>query len=283
MNDNNKHIDSDFFSKASIPFKESKEEIWEKLSNKLTEAPKAKTKVISMTWFKLAAAVLILLVAATFFMKFYTTTIESLKGEHLAYTLPDGSIIDLNAASSISYHPYWWNFNREVELEGEAFFEVEKGSNFAVVSENGKTEVLGTSFNIFSRNSYYNVFCKTGKVRVSSTKTDVELIINPGEMAIIDNINNTGSIQNTLSENILGWKSNKFNFTSMPLANVIDELERQYNVSISIEIKSLSELLYTGYFTKTTSIESTLDLICQSFDITFVKLEENKYKVLQNK
>ena len=57
-------------------------------------------------------------------------------------------------------------FSRKVSLEGEAFFEVNPGKKFEVVSKFGKTIVLGTSFNIYSRNSSYQVTCMTGKVKV---------------------------------------------------------------------------------------------------------------------
>ena len=71
----------------------------------------------------------------------------------------------LNAASRLQYHPYWWRFERQVKLEGEVFL-VKPGTLFKVVSEKGTTEVLGTEFNIYSREKNYSVFCQSGTVKV---------------------------------------------------------------------------------------------------------------------
>ncbi len=276
----------DFLTKVEIPFAKSKDEIWGIISDKLSDRPhiKSKTKVISMIWFKVsAAAIVILLIGTSLFLKFYTKNFHCNKGEHISQVLPDGSVVEMNAESSISYHPYWWNFDREVTFEGEAFFEVERGKKFKVLSENGITEVLGTGFNIYARNNDYKVYCETGKVKVSSTKTNVDFIISPGEIVIIDNENKLGKVENIKAENILSWKNNKFIFTSELLTEVFEELERQYNVSIITDLENPDDYIYTGYFTKDVSVKSSLNFICKSFNFTFVKLEKNKYKVLQNR
>ncbi len=284
MENNNKHTNPEnIFKKIDIPFKDSKEEIWDILSDKISDKPQIipKTKVISMTWLKVAAASIAILIGSTIFLKSHTKTINCEKGERISHVLPDGSTVEMNAASTMSYNPYWWNFKRELSLEGEAFFKVEKGQKFKVISNNGITEVLGTSFNIYSRKDNYKVFCETGKVKVSSTQNNVELIITPGEMAILDN--KLGKIESINTEKVIDWKNNKFNFSSEPLTNVIEEIERQYNINIELELKNPSEYIYSGYFPKSTHADSTLDLICQSLNLKFVKQGKSEYKVLQNK
>jgi len=285
MKTHGEHINPDgFFENVDISFAENKEELWVKLSEKLVDKPqfKIKPKVRSMTWIKLAAAAVVLLMTGvTLFLKLYTTTIQAEKGEHLSFVLPDGSTVELNAASRLSYHPSWFRFEREVSFEGEAFFEIEKGKDFLVVSKNGETKVLGTSFNVYARNNDYKVYCETGIVKVSSTKSDVEFVVKPGEMAIIHNQKKDGRIENLDADKILGWKENKFHFISKPLISVFDELERQYNVSISFEADNPSKYIYTGYFNKSSSFNNNMDLICLSFDFTFVELGNNAYEVLQ--
>jgi len=308
MKKNEKHINSgqnnsehnDFFKKIEISFSETKEDIWNELSDKLddevTERSRSAEKpfniqksdkdarIIKMSWFRFAvAASLLLLIGAPLFMKNYTNTISAQKGQHLAHVLPDGSQIELNAESQISYQPYWWNFNREIEFKGEAYFKVEKGEKFSVISETGITEVLGTSFNIYARENSYNVFCETGKVRVSTPELNAEFVITPGEMAVINPQNHTGNVKNMEAETILAWKNNQFIFTSQSLKKVIQEIERQYDTEIILDIEPLSDYSYTGYFSKTESIETPLNLICKSFNFKFVKLKNNKYKVLRNK
>ena len=110
--------------------------------------------------------------------------------------LPDSSTIHLNAESQVSYSEKGWNKSREISLTGEAFFEVKRGSNFEVRTENGSIQVLGTSFNVRSRNEVFSVACKTGKVFVSngqnriiltpgfSTRTKKGLFINPIKVSV---------------------------------------------------------------------------------------------------
>jgi transmembrane sensor len=290
MNNNNNISDQenseqiDFFKKVEVPFTKSKEDIWDALSERLEKDDfiQPKGKLISIVWYKVAAAVLIILVGCTSFMRFYTTTVFSEKGNHTNHILPDGSSVELNAASTMSYHPYWWGINRAVNLEGEAFFEVKKGSKFIVISTYGNTEVLGTSFNVYARNSEYKVFCKTGKVSVSNNTSTVELVIMPGEMAILDLKNNTGRIENDLLDNINSWRLNEFYFEATPLAKVIEEIEMQYNISITLDVDNLDSLIYSGRFTKKVTADVTLELICQSFNLNFTSKGKNNYNISMN-
>lgn len=274
-----------FFQKVELPFEKSKDELWDQLLEQIddtTQKPSS-TRIITLPVFRIAAAAIaILFVSSMVFMRTYTTTIDCPKGQHLTYTLPDESTVFLNAESKLSYHPYWWQFQRKVEFEGEAFFDVEKGQRFTVHSSNGLTEILGTSFNIYARKADYKVFCKTGKVKVSSTATSVELTIHPGELAVIDNKLKQGKIETVSNDRIIAWKENRLTFTSETLLNVFDELERQFNVVIEADRINASNLKYTGNFTKTNSVEQTLDIICRSFNLNFTKEKKNHYKVYQN-
>lgn len=289
MSDSFEHIDKEhilspeeeaMLRQAAPPFRKSKMDVWAELSSKIDkEAAPKEAKIIRIAWVKYAAAaVLIAAVGLGLTMRFYTQDFLCPRGQHLSYTMPDGSTVKLNAESSISLHPYWWRFNRELTFEGEGFFQVEKGSKFTIVSGNGTTEVLGTSFNINTRNGGYAVYCATGKVRVSSGND--ETVITPNmQSTLLGNILEVR--KNLVSENILGWTDNKFIFTAIPLPLALNEVERQYDINITIDIAQPDELIYSGYFTKTGSVNTTLDLICQGMGISFVKQGENAYIVSQ--
>ena len=257
------------------PFKKSKDDIWNEVFEDLEEE-KAEAKVIPITFIKYGvAASLTLFLGLTMFARFYTENISSPQGKHLSHILPDGSEVTMNAATQLSYHPYWWNFNREVMMEGEAFFEVEKGSQFSVISQKGATTVLGTSFNISTRNAGYTVDCKTGKVRVKNEQSEV--ILTPNLSAVLDQM----SFQVVEHNNqTIHWMNNDFMFTSQRLGEVFEEVERQYNISIDYD-RALAAKRYTGFFNRDQSIDSTLQLICESFALTFVK-ENDRYKVTPN-
>jgi len=270
-----------FFKNLETPKNISQEDMWAHIEEGMNEdAP----KTIHISWTKwAAAAMLIVLVSSISFMRLYSIEINALESQKQSHQLPDGSTISLNYESSICYQPYWWWAKRNVVFSGEGFFEIEAGKNFSIVSENGITEVLGTSFNILARENKYEVFCKTGKVRVSSTKTDINFIIEPNEIAIIDNTNLEGHKVMVNNEDFPSWKDPYFKFENLLLNKVMIAFERQYQVNIELSEQHLNNLAFTAYFEKPNTVEEALDLICQTFNLTFDKANESNYKVSSNK
>jgi len=230
------------FENMEVPYKKTKEEVWVAISQKIAVPPTR--RIISLNLTKWVAAALIIITSTLGFMRFYTTTIYTTNGEHLAYTLPDNSNLRLNAGSSISYAPYWWMFKRTLSLEGEAFFEVEKGSRFIVNSTLGYTEVLGTSFNIYARDTTYHVFCKTGKVGVYTADYEQSIVLSPNEKGILKNKVLTKEVEAD-EKSSMGWINNQFYFNNVNLVQVLEELERQYNVKIDFDREVLSKQVFS--------------------------------------
>ncbi|MCX6222558.1 MAG: FecR domain-containing protein [Bacteroidia bacterium] len=266
------------FPEIDLDFPVSKEEVWNNLMN-MMDRPKQSGRKISVSLiFRFAlAASLLLLVGITSFFRLYSKTVESKAGEHLAFTLPDDSYVELNAGSSLWYHPYWFNLSGTVNLDGEAFFKVSHGSQFKVHSNLGETTVLGTSFNIFSRLNEYNVTCFTGKVRVvSSRKTEI-IFLNPNEQTYISKEGDLHLVKKVKSASVISWRDNKFFFTGASVISVIQEIERQYN--IKIQYKADPGLTYTGNFSKTLSEKEVLDLVCTSLGLTFESSSKTEFRV----
>ena len=174
------------FSNLQPNYSKNKKDVWSEINLAISQNELQRKKETTSTtklWYKYSiAASFLVLFSIGISLRLYTTEIYTLTNENSNHILPDGSKIELNAATTISYHPYWWKFNRSVNLEGEAFFKVQKGEEFNVISSNGTTQVLGTSFNIYSRNEEYKVYCKSGKVRVIDNELK-EVILQPGEFA----------------------------------------------------------------------------------------------------
>jgi len=275
MTEYDKNIDS--FNNLEIDFDTSDDALWAKIEKKTTLKKETKTFQIGWKSYSIAAAVIIFLGIGVF-LRLYTVEILANKGQHFSHILPDGSTIQLNAASSIVYQPYWWSFQREVELTGEAFFEVQKGKTFTVISEEGHTKVLGTSFNIFARETEYQVYCKSGQVKVSSNKHDIHYSIIAGELAIINNPDQSGIKKQIHARDYTSWMENKFSFTDSSLAKVFQALERQYNIDIEYS-EELSELKYGAYFEKPLHPDLALDLICIQFHLNFEETASQQYKV----
>ncbi|HEY9113145.1 MAG TPA: FecR domain-containing protein [Bacteroidales bacterium] len=269
----------DFFDKVEIPVFKPKEEVWKTISSSLgAEVPTKKIFLNQRIILGIAASLLIL-AGIISFLRFYTQTISNPAGKYQMATLSDGSTVELNAGSTLTYHPYWFTFSRNLQFEGEGFFQVEKGKQFTVESKLGKTIVLGTSFNIYSRSEGYKVFCQTGKVKVVSTKNS-EVILVPGQMAEVDQLGKIKVSENITLEEPMSWRDNMFNFVAAPIQTVFEEIERQYNITITNTLET--ELYYTGHFSREKPVEEVLSLICKPFGINFVKKSENKYLVTQN-
>jgi len=288
MNDNSKHIDktdpqtgqdAGFFSKVEVSYEKDRQEVWDLMVDKMDEKPPG--KVIHFNYkriFTAIAASVLILLGSLAVMRYYPKTIISNSGEHLTAILPDGSTVEMNAQSILRYHPYWWRFSREIDFSGEGFFQIARGSILEVGSEKGKTIVLGTSFNIFSRSNRYKVTCLTGKVKVVSS-SDQEAILTPDYHAEVDQNGDIVVKKLVKPETTTGWVNNMFSFTSAPIIEVIHEIERQYDVSV--KFPSNLNYSYTGYFPKDQPVEQTLNLLCKTFGLTFVKHSENKFSVVQ--
>lgn len=247
----------------SIPEGKSKALAWEQLQDKIKQqaAPKGKARFI---WTKvqmgIAASFVLLISVYSLLNMFSDTTITTEKGQHLVCFLPDSSKVTLNADSKITFNIKNWESDRMVSLEGEAFFEVKKGRKFEVKSNQGIVTVLGTSFNIYAREDNYKVACLTGKVKVSTAKNANHQVLTPGfRTSIVDNIVNK-STKLSKGKKVYSWIDNEFYFEEISLAQVIQEIERQYNMAITIP-DNMKQRTYTGYF-DTKDIKNTLDKVC---------------------
>ena len=286
MTQKNNHIDltavdrqsKAFFSGGTFVWERSDAEIWANIGTLIDNRPKSRVIHLNFTLAKwVAAAVIVLFMGLGSFMRLYTAGVEAPAGQHLEAMLPDGSQVNLNAESSISYHPYWWKINRKVKLEGEAFFQVQKGKKFTVASAKGTTQVLGTSFNIFAREDIYKVTCLTGMVKITS-KQGFEAVIKPNSKA---EIGPTGQIN--IQTNIetfpeISWKKNIFIFTATPVDQVFKEIERQYDVNIQAQAEA--GIRYTGNFSKDRNVEDILNYVCPALGLKYVRKANGSYFII---
>ena len=214
---------------------------------KLQQKLQRETKVVPLNWLqpflKVAAALLVIVVGYGLYNAFLTENIQTEMASQSEFFLPDSSRVILNAQSDINYRAYNWQKNRSLQLNGEAFFEVAKGSKFDVKTALGTVSVLGTKFNVISRGEYLEVVCYEGKVQIEfGTRTES---ITPGVM--FRALNGEIMVKDVKLPDEPSWMLIESSFTGMPFAYVIDELERQYNTVI--ETKSVdTSLLFTGSF-----------------------------------
>jgi ferric-dicitrate binding protein FerR (iron transport regulator) len=255
-----------------VPDAMTKEDAWERLSGKLVETPKQEAKVIRIgRWIPLSIAASVTLLAIAFFV-FNKATVTTQLAETKVYTLPDGSEVTLNAGSKIAYSRFNFSGERTVTLEGEAFFQVIKGSTFTVESENGTVTVLGTSFNVNTRPAEFEVSCFTGKVKVSHGTHEVMLT-----KGLFTRLDNSGLIAaETFDDKKTTWRQGDFYFDGEPVHRVVNELERQFNVEIIL--KGDSTRLYTGYFSNK-NLDEALDMVFKPLSLNYTHETANKITV----
>ncbi|TKG89395.1 FecR family protein [Puteibacter caeruleilacunae] len=259
---------SEFLNTHEVKFKASKEDEWKRLQGSIESRNYRITGII-----KYAAAILV--VALIGGAMFYTRDVECRRGEHLMVELPDGSTVKMNAESKLSYRPVWWYVARAVKLEGEAFFQVQKGSKFNVNSPQGTVQVLGTSFNVFARDAQFEVACVTGRVMVYTLNEKVELT--PGENVIADIY--TGKVKESADGNkkLLAWTNNKLHFHRKYIIDVLKEIERQYDVQIQSTVNKAT--VYSGNVSLKDDVFSNLKAICEPFNFQVSKTGEGSFRI----
>lgn len=172
-------------------------------------------------------------------------TMSTPAGRQFRLTLPDGSKVWLNAASTIRYPTRFTGPERKVTITGEVYFEVAKspGKSFQVMVNDMQVEVLGTHFNI---NSYINekslrTTLLEGVVRVQHNAA--KALLKPGQQAVLAQ-GGTGASGKTLDveegvdlQQVMAWKNGIFNFNGADLFVVMRELERWYGIEVHYEGK----------------------------------------------
>ena len=192
-----------------------------------------------------AAAVLIFLVIG---LLPQIETFKTDNAEIATVILPDNSQVTLNAGSKVVYSGNRFNTHRKVKLTGEAFFNVSKGNTFSVITTEGTIKVLGTTFNVRSRDEKLLVFCYTGKVKVSDQFKAVYLIKGektaklPGEIL--------QDAQPTDINEGLKWRNGLFYFQNTSLKEVLAELSRQYDAVIHLPESEEKRVITTSFDNK---------------------------------
>ena len=157
---------------------------------------KKKSKVISLkrsVVFKIAASFAVLVAISYFIFNTNQITLKTDFAENKSFTLPDASNVILNAVSTITYKKSFVN-DRALELDGEAYFSVKKGSSFTVHTSQGSVQVLGTKFNVKNREKAFNVFCYEGRVEVKSDSNKIILTTGEGVKLAENRLMEKGSI-----------------------------------------------------------------------------------------
>ncbi|MBU2526017.1 MAG: FecR domain-containing protein [Bacteroidetes bacterium] len=211
----------------------------------------------------IAAAIAVLFAIYTFLPQGELKQYEVAFAESRAITLPDASEVLVNSGSTLSYNAEKWQRERQINLNGEAFFKVAKGKKFTVKTEKGDVTVLGTQFNVKQRAGIFQVSCYEGRVEVQAGSNKV--VLTAGEFAQMQN----GQLhKQSISVENPSWINGESTFENETLQEVIAELERQYNIKVYLDKEVNLYETFTGGFTNN-QLEDALKTICLPLQLQF--------------
>lgn len=202
--------------------------------------------------------------------KSYNTFQASL-GARTQVALPDGSLVWLNSGSTLTCPTVFNSLSRNVELKGEAFFEVVKNPKVPMVVSAGniKVKVYGTRFNVnsFLDGGSIETTLVDGKVTIISGDSGDEYQLSPGYTAHYSPEDQKLNVSKVIDmDAFTGWKEGKLLFQNEPFSEIVKKLERWYNVDIQLSDASIGTYtLYATFFDE--SIEEILNIFSGSIPI----------------
>jgi ferric-dicitrate binding protein FerR (iron transport regulator) len=261
---------------------------WLKVKSKIDSSKETKTasfqpapKQKRFFTIGIAASITILLTIGilTYLLKSSSPENISLKTakNSLQQTLPDGSIVFLNANTTFTYPEDFEGDLREVSLSGEAFFNIkrEEEKPFIIHANGSDVKVLGTSFNIKAYDKNVEVSVETGKVEFTHKKKAT--LLTAGEQAIFEAERDTIKKQITLDKNAFAYKTRIFIFENSSLEHIVKVLAEGYHVSISLKNNRIKSCRLTTKFDNET-LPNALNIIAETLNLT-VSSKGDKYLI----
>ena len=229
-----------------------------------------------------AAVILLCLSVGTVYLYMQPTSLQTVStmAETRNVILPDGSSVLLNRHSSLSYPKRFKSDNREVQLTGEAYFEVAKNKDkrFIVCCNDLEIEALGTIFDVkgYGDDLSVTTLLAEGSVRVSNKMNAT--LLKPGEKVEYHKNKQTFT-KSPISDlrEIDFWRNNMLIFNSAPLAEIATTLERMYGVKVVFDSEKLKNVPFSGTI-RNSSLHNVFYIISLTYPLTY-KLEGDTVKI----
>ena len=254
------------------------------------DAPLRRSRRIPLRRFAAAAIVAVALAAA--FMTYRVATAPFVHRFHNADTvamhvaMPDGTDVWLSPGTTLSYDDTFRIDGRNVELDGEAYFEVEHDARrpFVVVTGQVVSTVLGTTFNVhaYSEDENYQITLATGSLLVDGGPESRSVRLRPGEQGFFERTSGLLSLRRVNVEQVLSWQEDRLYFRAEPLASIARSLERQFNVDITIPDERLRRICFTGEFVDGENIHEIMRIISADSRI-LCRSRKNHFELYRNR
>jgi ferric-dicitrate binding protein FerR (iron transport regulator) len=207
------------------------------------------------------------------------TSVVAENGQISKVILPDSSIVWLNSGTTLSYNSGYSFNNRDLALEGQAYLNVKKDQKkpLVVSCKDLQVKVLGTKFDVsaYPGDDKIKVVLETGKVELLQAGNNAfKYELKPGEMAQYDTRGKKAVISEVETNYYTNWKEGYLIFQDTPMKEVIEKLERKFNVKIIVKSSEIYKSIFNANF-KDENLKEILDYIEYSCPIQY-KIVENK-------
>ncbi|GAA5522342.1 FecR domain-containing protein [Aliifodinibius salicampi] len=235
-------------------------------------------------WFAAAALVLIVFGAGLFLIP---QTERAPYGETAKVVLSDGTEVELNSGSEVQYNLLYGWTNRNLQLKGEAFFDVQQGDQpFIVYANKSAVEVTGTQFNIRAWGE-----ASSGETEVTVTEGSVRFYPSeyPGRSVILTqdqqsrwsvNIEQPTAPKTAQADRILAWRDRKLAFDQQPLSVIFKELERRFDVDIEFKDLNMANDTLSAFYATPEGAESIIKDICRVKGLRYAETA-NGYRIFK--
>ncbi|MBO9732512.1 MAG: FecR domain-containing protein [Chitinophaga sp.] len=194
-------------------------------------------------------------------------TMQTPHGSQYHLTLPDGTEVWLNTASSIRYPAAFTADTRKVEVSGEAYFDVAKDDKkpFVVATKGMDIQVLGTAFNVMAYADEETI--KTTLVQ-GAVKINASMLLHPGEQAVWHSVSGQLQVRQPDMAETLGWKNGEFYFRETDIRSIMREIARWYDVEVKYE-GDLSSVQLSGIIARSAPIPQLLKALALTKIVRF--------------
>ena len=207
-------------------------------------------------------------------------TIQTQKGQNVEVFLPDSSKVYLNTNSSLKYNAWLFSYNRDVEMEGEAFFDVRKQSSgkFRVNVEEVNVQVLGTRFNVnaYNKENHVEVVLEEGLVELTlDNDSQFRKQLKPGQRAVIELADKSLLLTDVNPVIFSSWKEGVLYFHDQKLEVFFDRLEKRYGVRFILDDDIRLQQLSINMTIRNDKMEDVLKIIELTLPVRMITEEES--------
>jgi len=251
-------------------------------------APKGKRISLSKWMWEIGKVAVIAIILITIGFHLYNRKMEEIRlathtvivpaGQRANILLPDGTHVWLNACSEISYPAFFSGSNREIELNGEAYFEVKHNARqpFIVHTQQYDIEVLGTSFNVesYPDSHDFSAALMEGMIEVTNRIDPVDhLKLSPDQKVTV--VNGRLIPQSIDDFDIYRWREGLICFKETPFEELMKRFEKCFGIEIIVQKPQLGEKVFGGKFRLSDGIDSALRILQKEGGYTFERNSED--------